>query len=54
MELFSLTNICWRDNTAGYKQLRRFQKGFFEYISDKRETREHVGPLLNEKGDLAT
>ncbi|GAB0203212.1 mitochondrial enolase superfamily member 1 [Grus japonensis] len=28
------------------------KKGFFEYISSKRKTRENVGPLLNEVGAL--
>jgi len=28
------------------------KKGFFNYISSKRETRENVGPLLNEAGVL--
>lgn len=30
------------------------KKGFYMYISDKRNTRENVGPLRNETGDLVT
>ncbi|GAB0185935.1 mitochondrial enolase superfamily member 1 [Grus japonensis] len=30
------------------------KKGFYKYIGDKRKTRENVGPLLNEMGDLVT
>ncbi|GAB0204057.1 hypothetical protein GRJ2_002871300 [Grus japonensis] len=30
------------------------KKGFFKYISNKRKTRENVGPLLNEVGALVT
>ena len=30
------------------------KKGFCKYIGDKRKTRENVGPLLNEAGDLVT
>jgi len=30
------------------------KKGFFNYISSKRKTRENVGPLLNEVGVLVT
>ena len=30
------------------------KKGFFKYISSKRETRENVRPLLNEVGTLVT
>ncbi|GAB0207575.1 mitochondrial enolase superfamily member 1 [Grus japonensis] len=30
------------------------KKSFFRYVSDKRRTRENVGPLWNETGDLVT
>lgn len=30
------------------------KKGFYKYISGKRNTRENVGPLWNEAGDLVT
>ncbi|GAB0178428.1 mitochondrial enolase superfamily member 1 [Grus japonensis] len=30
------------------------KKSFYRYVSDKRRTRENVGPLRNEKGDLVT
>ncbi|GAB0183519.1 mitochondrial enolase superfamily member 1 [Grus japonensis] len=30
------------------------KKSFYRYISDKRKTRENVGPLRNEMGDLVT
>jgi len=30
------------------------KKGFFNYISSKRKTRENVGPLLNKVGVLVT
>jgi len=30
------------------------KKGFFNYISSKRKTRDNVGPLLNEAGVLVT
>ncbi|KAK4806831.1 hypothetical protein QYF61_005627 [Mycteria americana] len=30
------------------------KKGFYRYISRKGKTRENVGPLLNEMGDLVT
>ncbi|GAB0181491.1 hypothetical protein GRJ2_000614400 [Grus japonensis] len=30
------------------------KKNFYRYISDKRKTRENVGPLWNEMGDLVT
>jgi len=30
------------------------KKGFFNYISNKRKTRDNVGPLLNEAGVLVT
>jgi len=37
--------------TKGFKG---YKKVFNKYIGDKRKTRENVGPLLNEKGDLIT
>ncbi|GAB0186323.1 mitochondrial enolase superfamily member 1 [Grus japonensis] len=30
------------------------KKSFYRYVSDKRRTRENVGPLRNETGDLIT
>ncbi|GAB0178119.1 mitochondrial enolase superfamily member 1 [Grus japonensis] len=30
------------------------KKSFYRYVSDKRRTRENVGPLRNETGDLVT
>ncbi|PKU41029.1 rna-directed dna polymerase from mobile element jockey-like [Limosa lapponica baueri] len=30
------------------------KKGFFKYIGGKKKTRENVGPLLNETGDMVT
>ncbi|GAB0209832.1 mitochondrial enolase superfamily member 1 [Grus japonensis] len=30
------------------------KKSFYRYVSDKRRTRENVGPLQNETGDLVT
>ncbi|GAB0209035.1 mitochondrial enolase superfamily member 1 [Grus japonensis] len=30
------------------------KKSFYRYVSDKRRTRENVGPLWNERGDLVT
>ncbi|GAB0208316.1 mitochondrial enolase superfamily member 1 [Grus japonensis] len=30
------------------------KKGFYRYVSEKRRTRENVGPLWNEMGDLVT
>ncbi|GAB0205261.1 mitochondrial enolase superfamily member 1 [Grus japonensis] len=30
------------------------RKSFYRYVSDKRKTRENVGPLQNETGDLVT
>ncbi|GAB0208424.1 mitochondrial enolase superfamily member 1 [Grus japonensis] len=30
------------------------KKGFYRYVSEKRRTRENVGPLWNETGDLVT
>ncbi|GAB0175988.1 mitochondrial enolase superfamily member 1 [Grus japonensis] len=30
------------------------KKSFYKYVSDKRRTRENVGPLRNETGDLVT
>ncbi|GAB0178377.1 mitochondrial enolase superfamily member 1 [Grus japonensis] len=30
------------------------KKSFYRYISDKRRTRQNVGPLRNETGDLVT
>ncbi|GAB0209066.1 mitochondrial enolase superfamily member 1 [Grus japonensis] len=30
------------------------KKSFYSYVSDKRRTRENVGPLWNERGDLVT
>jgi len=30
------------------------KKSFYRYVSDKRKTRENVGPLWKEMGDLVT
>lgn len=36
------------------KYVKDSKKGFFKYISNKRNTREYVGLLLNGTGTLAT
>ncbi|GAB0205311.1 mitochondrial enolase superfamily member 1 [Grus japonensis] len=34
--------------------IRMIKKSFYRYVSDKRRTRENVGPLRNEMGELVT
>ena len=34
------------------RDVKDSKKGFCKFIGDKRQTRENVGPLLNELGDL--
>ncbi|GAB0177726.1 target of Nesh-SH3 [Grus japonensis] len=41
-------------NCASDRNVKNNKKGFFKYISSKRKTRENVGLLLNEVGDLVT
>jgi len=36
------------------REVKDNKKGFFNYISSKRKTRDDVGPLLNEVGVLVT
>ncbi|GAB0177476.1 hypothetical protein GRJ2_000212900 [Grus japonensis] len=36
------------------KDVKDNKKSFYRYVSDKRRTRENVGPLQNETGDLVT
>ena len=36
------------------RDVKHNKKGFFNYISSKRKTKENVGPLLNEAGVLVT
>ena len=36
------------------RDVKNNKKGFFNYISSKRKTRDNVGPLLNEVGVLVT
>ncbi|GAB0204631.1 hypothetical protein GRJ2_002928700 [Grus japonensis] len=36
------------------KDVKDNKKSFYRYVSDKRRTRENVGPLWNETGDLVT
>ena len=36
------------------RDIKGNKKSFYRYISDKRRTRENVGPLWNEMGDLVT
>ena len=36
------------------RDIKGNRKGFYKYISDKRKTRENLGPLLKERGDLVT
>ncbi|GAB0206735.1 mitochondrial enolase superfamily member 1 [Grus japonensis] len=52
-----------RDQVRNTKALRELnlardvkdnKKSFYRYVSDKRRTRENVGPLWNETGDLVT
>ncbi|PKU31717.1 rna-directed dna polymerase from mobile element jockey-like [Limosa lapponica baueri] len=43
---------CLELNLA--KDVKDNKKGFFEYSSSKRKTRDNVGPLLNEVGTLVT
>ncbi|PKU44100.1 rna-directed dna polymerase from mobile element jockey-like [Limosa lapponica baueri] len=53
----------WRDETRKAKAslelnlargVKVNKKGFFKYIGGKRQTRENVGPLLNEMGAMVT
>ncbi|GAB0207924.1 hypothetical protein GRJ2_003258100 [Grus japonensis] len=44
----ALTEISLARDVKGNK------KSFYRYVSDKRRTRENVGPLRNEMGDLVT
>ncbi|GAB0191906.1 mitochondrial enolase superfamily member 1 [Grus japonensis] len=36
------------------RDIKGNKKSFYRYVSDKRKTRENVGPLWNDTGDLAT
>ena len=36
------------------RDVKNNKKGFFNYISSKRKTRDNVGPLLHEAGVLVT
>ncbi|GAB0209462.1 mitochondrial enolase superfamily member 1 [Grus japonensis] len=36
------------------RDVKDHKKSFYSYVSDKRRTRENVGPLRNETGDLVT
>ncbi|GAB0182661.1 hypothetical protein GRJ2_000731400 [Grus japonensis] len=36
------------------KDIKGNKKSFYRYVSDKRKTRENVGPLQKEMGDLVT
>ncbi|GAB0175629.1 hypothetical protein GRJ2_000028100 [Grus japonensis] len=36
------------------RDIKGNKKSFYRYISDKRKTRENVGPLMKEMGDLVT
>ena len=36
------------------RDVKNNKKGFFNYISSKRKTRDNVGPLLNEVGVIVT
>ncbi|GAB0188274.1 mitochondrial enolase superfamily member 1 [Grus japonensis] len=36
------------------REVKDKKKSFYRYVSDKRRTRENVGPLWNETGDLVT
>jgi len=36
------------------RNVKRNKKAFYRYVSDRRQTRENVGPLQKEAGDLVT
>jgi len=36
------------------KDVKNNKKGYFNYISSKRQARDNVGPLMNEVGVLVT
>ncbi|GAB0207101.1 mitochondrial enolase superfamily member 1 [Grus japonensis] len=36
------------------RDIKDSKKSFYTYVSDKKKTRENVGPLQNETGDLVT
>ena len=36
------------------RDVKKNKKSFYRYVSDKRKTRENVGPLQKETGDLVT
>ena len=36
------------------RDMKNNKKGFYRYISQKRQAKESVFPLINEKGELAT
>lgn len=36
------------------RNAKDIKKGFYRYIGDKKKSRENMGPLLNEMGDLVT
>ncbi|GAB0182718.1 mitochondrial enolase superfamily member 1 [Grus japonensis] len=36
------------------RDVKNNKKSFYRHVSDKRRTRENVGPLRNETGDLVT
>ncbi|GAB0204204.1 hypothetical protein GRJ2_002886000 [Grus japonensis] len=36
------------------RDVKGYKKSFYRYVSDKRRTRENVGPLQKERGDLVT
>ncbi|PKU45921.1 rna-directed dna polymerase from mobile element jockey-like [Limosa lapponica baueri] len=48
-----LTMDCKKQITQ-LQNVKDNKKGFYGYIGNKRKTRENVGPLLNEMGDLVT
>ncbi|GAB0188890.1 eukaryotic translation initiation factor 4E [Grus japonensis] len=43
-----------RDAVTHIGDVKDKKKSFYRYVSDKRRTRENVGPLRNETGDLVT
>jgi len=53
MEVFNHRDICWRDNTAGHKQSRRFLEcvgGNFHLQVTKEPTRCYIGPCSHKQG----
>ena len=50
--IFLSTEANYFANLAG--DVKGYKKSFYRYVSGKRKTRENVGPLQKETGDLVT